>query len=238
MAKKIFTFLGGTLLLILVGLATLYLLFDETLPTATTDGPTPDALVEQLYAAVDKPGWDTTRYVTWDFAGRHRFLWHKTVDSVRVVWDNVVVDLHTKTLTGTVREGGQLITGARADELLADAWSHFANDSFWLAAPYKVEDPGTERATVRLDDGGYGLLVTYNSGGVTPGDSYLWEFGEDGLPRRWRMWTQIIPVGGVAATWEGYTTLPTGARLATRHELPVFTLELEDVAGGMTRPSF
>ena len=85
-------------------------------------------------------------------------------------------------------EGGLRQNGPRADELLQRAWVHFANDGFWLAAPFKVRDPGTSRALVKTDDGRDALLVTYGSGGVTPGDAYLWHLGHDGLPTRYEMW--------------------------------------------------
>jgi hypothetical protein len=87
---------------------------------------------------------------------------------------------------------------------------------------------------VRLDDGTRGLLVSYASGGVTPGDAYLWIVGDDGLPRAWKMWVTVIPIGGVQASWERWITLSTGARVATRHAMGPITLELTDVEGAST----
>ena len=194
------------------------LLLHEPRPVGVA-GPAAEALADRLLAAVDAAAWDTTAYVAWDFAGRQRYRWWRDRDTVEVAWGHKRVLLHTQSLTGLAFEGGVRQNGPRADELVERAWAHFANDGFWLAAPFKVWDPGTTRALVRTEAGGEALLVTYGSGGVTPGDAYLWHLGPGGLPIRFEMWVSLLPVGGVDATWAGYRTLASGARVATRHEI-------------------
>ena len=205
------------------GLLVLFLAYDEDLPRGEV-GLEAEALADRLLAAVDKPAWDTTAFVAWDFAGRQRYRWRRDVDTVEVRWGGVRVDLHTETVTGVAYRDGERVLGDDADELVREAWAHFCNDSFWLAAPFKVRDPGTTREAVPLPlggdgEGGTGLLVRYASGGVTPGDAYLWELGDDGRPVAYRMWTSIIPVGGVRATWADWTRLPSGAWVAERHAI-------------------
>jgi len=71
-------------------------------------------------------------------------------------------------------------------------------------APYKIFDPGTERRIVNYKNK-EALLITYTrSGGTTPGDSYLWILNEKFLPTSYKMWTRIIPIGGVSATWSDW----------------------------------
>ena len=223
--------IGGLFLFLLVGGFVFWLVANEDLP-AGQPGPAAEALTDRMLTAVNAAAWDTTRYVTWDFAGRNQYLWDKERHYVRVTMGDDVVLLDTKSVTGKAYTDGQEVSGDAADELVQAAWANFCNDSFWLAAPFKARDPGTERSIATTEAGREGLLVRYTSGGVTPGDAYLWLLDERGLPEAWQMWTQILPVGGVESGWTDYTTLPTGAKLATLHPSPVFDLKLSGVRGG------
>ncbi|WP_373518615.1 hypothetical protein [Pricia sp.] len=118
--------------------------------------------------------------------------------------------------------------GLRA-ELIEKAVSNFNNDSFWLVAPFKVFDSGTGRSLVTLEDGSDGLMITYTSGGTTPGDSYLWKLNQKGLPESFRMWVEIIPIGGLEATWEDWQIMESGVFLPTSHQLGPMDFKMEDV---------
>ncbi|MBC7794084.1 MAG: hypothetical protein H7Z43_10280, partial [Clostridia bacterium] len=127
---------------------------------------------------------------------------------------------------------GRALEGDALNAALEDAWAAWVNDSFWLNAPSKCFDDGTQRQLVKDDEGTH-LLVAYTSGGKTPGDAYLWDVGET-LPTAWRMWTHAIPVGGVHVTWDSWVQLGTGAWIATKHKIGPKTLELTDVRGAKT----
>lgn len=207
-------------------------------------GPEADALARRMMAAVDVDAWQRTGAVRWDFAGRQQHLWDRQRNFVRVRFDGneVLLDLDTRHGLATAR--GEAVEGPEREALLTSAWEFWVNDSFWLNPVAKLFDDGTERALVSLESGSgdvedgpkaaEGLLVTYTSGGVTPGDAYLWIVGPDGLPIAWRMWTEILPAGGIDASWDGWTTLATGAKIATRHHTPIFELVLSNVEGAAT----
>ena len=70
-------------------------------------------------------------------------------------------------------------------------------------------------------------MVTYTSGGSTPGDSYLWILEENYRPISYKMWVQIIPIGGVSATWSDLKKSESGIYLPTKHKLSLFGMELD-----------
>lgn len=219
------TLLGVVILLLIVGL-----IAHQPLPEGQ-QGAEADHLAKKMELAIDKVAWDSTRWVRWGFANRHDFVWDRANGLVEVRWGENQVLLRTQDQSGKAYQNGQQVEGEEAVDLLNKAWFYFCNDSFWLNAPAKVFDPGTSRAIVELEDGNQGLLVSYASGGVTPGDAYLWMLDENGLPKSWKMWVSIIPVGGLEFSWENWTTLSTGAKLSTQHK-GLLTIPLTDVQAG------
>lgn len=198
-----------------------------------TPGPAAEALADRMLDAVNDPAWQATGAVRWSFRGKHHHLWDRQRNLARVRWDDLEVLVDLADQRGIARRDGALVDGAEGDALVEKAWSYWVNDAFWLNPIAKLRDPGTERSRVAPDDKGRErLLVSYNTGGVTPGDHYLWTLGEDDLPVSWRMWVQIIPKGGTRATWTGWQTLATGAIVATEHRIGgLLKLRLTDVAG-------
>lgn len=220
------------------------------------DSGAADALAREIMAAVNADAWERTGAVSWVFRGEHEHLWDRERGLARVAWEadgeevTAWLDLGSADpVSGyprrfAVRRDGAELGDAAAEELSRTAWELWVNDSFWLNPLAKLFDPGTERAVVELPeearttdagDAGEslrGLLVTYTSGGVTPGDSYLWIVGEDGRPVAWRMWTEAVPVGGLTVTWDDWQTLDTGAVVSGRHALPLgLELELTEIRG-------
>ena len=228
--RKVLIWTGAFLGLLIVGAIVTGLILNEPLPEGK-EGPEADALARKMLSAIDMEAWDTTGVVQWNFSGMHEFLWDKERNFVEVKWDGMDVILHTKTLTGKAWKNEVELKESEKEAALQKAWAFFCNDSFWLNAPAKVFDPGTKRSLVTMKDGTEALLLTYTSGGVTPGDSYLWILDENGLPQKWKMWVNIIPIGGVPTTWENWVTLPTGAKLASSHKISSITLNIDDIKG-------
>jgi hypothetical protein len=213
--KKFLIGLGVVLGILLLGGLVLFLIFHEPRPDFEPS-PEADARAEHMLDALHHEAWDSTRYLAWTFIGRNHYFWDKEENMVELRWNENRVILHTKSLKALVFKDGERLEGWRANRLRKKAWRMFINDGFWFCAPYKVFDPGTERALVTLKDGREGLMVRYASGGVTPGDAYVWILGPDDIPEAYKMWVKIIPIGGVEATWEGWAPIDTGALLAVR----------------------
>lgn len=176
-------------------------LASEPLPKSIESEEAAEVLTDQMMKAIGKDAYDSIAVLEWSFPRGHRFVWNKTINRVTATWGENKVVFFPDDLVGTAYVNEVEVTDdAEKQELIQKAWALFANDSFWLVAPFKARDPGTSRTVVQTDRG-KGLLVTYSSGGVTPGDSYLWILDEQSRPVAWKMWVSILPVKGLEFSW-------------------------------------
>ena len=209
----------------------LYFKYNEDLPTGI-QGEQADALAHKMLEALDYKAYKTTNYIEWTFKKRHHYEWHKGKNVCNVFWqeNKVVLDLNDTSKSKVYIHNFKNESDMAAD-LIEKAINYFNNDSFWLVAPYKVFDAGVERRLVKTIHNKNALLVTYTSGGSTPGDSYLWLLDDIGKPIAFKMWTSILPIDGLEASWADWTTTESGAQLPTFHKLMVLGLEIDGVKG-------
>ncbi len=204
------------ILIVAIGIAA-WLAINESRPQGDP-GEYAETLATNMLQAVGAEEWNAIPMVGWTFRESNHYVWDKRKHISQVKWDDyeVVIDLNDQ--TGEARKGAELLEGEKGQAALQDAWARWCNDSFWLNAPAKVMDAGTKRTYIKLDDGYEGLLVEYTSGGVTPGDAYLWALDENHMPVYYKLWVSSIPVGGLRATWDDWVTID-GARIAMSHQL-------------------
>jgi len=183
-------------------------MISENKPT-TNPSPEADVLANKILKAINKPAWDTLRFLQWEFPGGHKYEFDKLNNKALIAWGDNVVNLNLSDQTGTAKISGVIIEGNKRKKLIQKAWSLWCNDSFWMFAPFKLFDPNTSRSIVKHNEKD-ALLITYGGGGVTPGDSYLWILGDDYVPTSYKMWVKIIPVGGIEFTWDRWITLTGG----------------------------
>lgn len=232
LGKKLGIGAGAVAVVLGAGLAITIAAVSEDRPTGET-GTAADALAQKTEAAVNLEAWKRTGAVEWTFGGRRRHLWDRARGYTRMTSDDLTVWLDLTTKKGTARKADQPLSGEALQEALDSCWAAWVNDAFWLNPIAKLRDDGVTLSVVDRD-GDSALLASYGSGGLTPGDAYLWFLGENGRPVRWQMWTSNIPVGGTPSSWEGWVELPTGAWISTQHALGPATLELGDVKGAAT----
>lgn len=219
--KTILKILAAILLFLVLAAAIFYFVNNETLPKGENPEKA-DELANKMLEALNVDAFENTELIEWNFRDEHFYKWYKSQNIVEVSWDKNKVKLNTK-----FPEKSKVISAhkdADEKEMIKKATSFFNNDSFWLAAPYKIKDKGTERSIVKVD-GKDALLVTYTSGGTTPGDSYLWILDTTFVPTKFKMWTSIIPIGGVEATWENWKR--TSENLFPKsHKISLFGLDV------------
>tara|TARA_R110002167_G_scaffold259361_3_gene465880 strand:- start:419 stop:1129 length:711 start_codon:yes stop_codon:yes gene_type:complete len=220
----------GLILLGLLLFGTLFIIYDQPLPQGET-GAAANALAQKMLTALHYDQYQATRFLEWSYiGGKHRYKWDKENGIVQVAWKRYKVDLDlNKSDRSKVFRNGSAVIGDDRSELIEKAQAFFNNDSFWLVAPFKVFDKGAERRLIVLKDGSQGLLITYRSGGTTPGDSYLWKLGADGFPKSFQLWVKIIPIGGLEASWDDWKEMENGLSLPGSHRLGPITLYMGHV---------
>jgi hypothetical protein len=233
-ALKIFAWTLG----IVVVLGTIgYFAMDEKRPVAT-EGAEAEALTDKLLAAVNKPAYDSLHYLQWTYRGNHHYLWDKQRNLAEVTHGKRRVVLQPDSLRGLAYEDGKPMEGKAQDDAVQKDLTAFWNDGFWLIAPFKVRDPGTKRGIVVNEDGSKSLMVTYDSGGRTPGDHYLWHLDANGRPTAWQLWVKILPIGGLRFGWEDWQQLPGGAWVASSRTTKLMDLHVDDIKGGQAWSDF
>ncbi len=209
----------------------LYLRYNEDLPIGSNPEQA-DVLAHNMLQALDYEAYKNTNYIEWQFKKKRFYKWKKSKQTCMVHWKDYKVDLNLKNhALSKAYIHSFSVEGEIGKDLINKAVNYFNNDSFWLVAPYKIFDEGTKRGVVTLDDGHQGLLVTYTSGGTTPGDSYLWHLDSTGKPISFQLWVSSLPIDGLEASWTDWVTTESGAQLPTFHKLLFFGIELVDVKG-------
>lgn len=231
--RRIVIGLVALLGLFLAASVTLVLWLRAPVPEGGVSGAPADALARSIEQAANTQAWDRVGAIQWSQGGRREHLWdrRRNLDRLRVRDLEVLIDLGTK--RGVATEAGKPLGGEALENALNTAYAAWINDSFWLNPLVKLFDPGVKREKVTVD-GETGLLITYQSGGLTPGDQYLWLLGDGGLPRAWRMWTSIFPIQGIEVTWESWQTLPGGTKISTVHRMPAITIDMAPVKAAAT----
>lgn len=216
MMKKKIKIFGITMGVLLLLISIFLVVNNEPLPEGI-QGKEADRLARNMMKALNKRAFDNTEVLEWTFRGKHQYKWRKQEGIVEVSWSNAKVILNLNDLSKSMGENPKMIK---------KAFDYFNNDSFWLVAPYKVFDEGTERRIVKHENKD-ALLITYTSGGSTPGDSYLWILDSTYVPTSFKMWTQLIPIGGISATWDQLKNSQSGIKLPIKHRIPLIGLNID-----------
>lgn len=197
--RKVLIGFGILIGVLLLGLGIGYLIVNEPLPEGEA-GPRAEQAADRMLESMHYDQYQKAKLIEFRFMDQHHYTWHKKDKRVIAEWDEMKVDFNTQSKEGQAWEKGERLGGKAKEKAIQKAWKYWANDSFWLVNFYKIKDPGTKQEMLAPEDKmrkGFKLKVTYSSGGVTPGDSYVYTCNEKGGPKKIKMWVSILPVGGV-----------------------------------------
>ena len=231
--KKI---LGGAVIalvsisLILFGL--IYLASDYKIPTGETGAPA-EALRDRIETAVNIADFQRLGAIEFTFVRtNHRHFYDIGRRLVEVRWGDFTVQYDKATYQYRAEQNGQQLTGEDAAAAFATARKYHVNDAFWLNPFAHLRSPGIQLQKI----GEQALLITFASGGVTPGDSYLIVTDETGRPTHWKMWTRVVPIKGIEFSFEGWQSVLDRVPLSLEHHSSIIDINLGDVEAYATYP--
>ncbi|WP_397363077.1 hypothetical protein [Olleya sp. R77988] len=232
--KKILKIIAGVIIFFtlpsLLFFGFVYFKYNEDLPIGNSTEQA-DVLAHKMLSALNVEAYNNTNYIEWTFKRKHHYKWNKKDNTCEVNWKEYKVDLNLNNPSKSIVYIHNFrIDNDKSEELIKKATNYFNNDSFWLVAPYKVFDKGVKRSIVKRNNKD-ALLVTYTTGGTTPGDSYLWFLDDNYKPIKFKMWVDILPIGGLEASWSDWKTTTSGAQLPIHHKLLFMGLNMGDVKG-------
>lgn len=207
-----------------------------TLFTGCVTGQTKEDVIEKIWdAAGGKKTWNDSRYLTFDFAPqkdgktvlRRSHLWDRYTGDYRFESkttnnQKLIVLFNVNSKKGRSYINGKQLPDPENSAEIEKAYGYFINDSYWLIAPLKLDDPGVN---VTLDEPEEiegtpheVLHLNFDKVGLTPGDQYwLYVDPQTGLIKRWKFLLQGKKEPGIF-NWTDYKDLGGGLKLSTRKQ--------------------
>jgi len=186
--------------------------------------------------------WNNTRYIAWTWRDQYH-IWDKFENKYRLERGDtlvVVADLNTK--QGKAFSKGQEITDpTRSAKLVGSMYPSWANDSYWLAMPFKLKDSGVTlkyKGEGKTQTGASADLIelTFKSVGVTPDNRYVLAIDkQSGLVTEWsyfrnyadekpsftRPWINYQPYGKIKLASDRGDTKMNMSNIAVTQNIPI-----------------
>lgn len=221
---------GGLAGIVAISLFLLVRLKSEPLPAGTL-GVEAEVLTDRIEAAVGLAAFRKTGAVAFTFRGENRHFCDLTRRYSEVRWqdsgDEWTVQFdHRSAHHLVLRNENPVTDAARRAAVFQEALKRHTNDFFWFNPFSALRAPGTQRRLV----GARALLVTFGTGGLTPGDSYLIVTDHAFRPVFVRMWVAVLPIRGMRFSFEGWKKMTTGFEVSLKHRSDFAEVNLTDVA--------
>lgn len=191
----------------------LFLIYNSPLPQGEM-GKKADTLALNISKNLGYEAFQKTNFLSWEVRN-YSYLWDRKQKKVTIKWNHNHLIFYPNTPNNSLVITPKNCSKQQRLQLISTAQKKFNNDSFWLIAPFKFFDPNVERRYIpATKHESESLLITYMSGGTTPGDSYQWFVNDNYRPTYYKMWVKIIPIGGLPANWSHWKKTKTGAVVA------------------------
>lgn len=176
--------------------------------------------IEFTFAVEQKGEMKTSRQHTWD---RHNgdYVLEFTDAKTKDTWK---IQFNIDSKKGVAFKNGSQVGEDENAQALERAYAIFCNDTYWLLAPTKLEDPGAKiqfmghagKPEAAGSEGEFVVLHVFfdKKVGVTPGDQYWFNVTHSGVVHSWRY---VLESGNEGEwLWTDEKDCGMGIRLSTR----------------------
>ncbi len=195
------------------------------------DAKNGDDLARKVMKATGQDAWHEAQVITWEFQS-NLHIWDRNRKLHYVKTKKFESWISLDSIKGVVKIDGRQVEGKKKQQLIDKAYRLWANDSFWMNPFWKFFDEGTKRSIVKLRDGTPMLVIHYDTGGHTPGDSFGWILDKNNLPTHWKLWVKIVPIKGYKTTWENWKIFDSGLKISQLHRSTFFDFRITNVKIG------
>lgn len=210
---------------------------ERTIPEGVA-GPEASALLQKMEEATGIDDWNKLAAISFTFSrnGNSHF-----VDKGRGFIEVIFTKETQKTRVQYAKEN--MFCSAWVDEkeipqeesapYCERAYRAHINDYFWLNPIPHFRSTGAVSEKVKENE----LLVRFESGGVTPGDSYLFYLDSQGTPVGFRIWAQVLPLRGIRFSFDDWVTVAGKARVSRLHKSFYRNVSLQNIQGFREYPT-
>lgn len=167
-----------------------------------------------ILAMGGKENWDNTQYLRWSFFGRRTLWWNKWTGDVRIEIParKLLLLSNINTRKGKAYRNGIEITNPDSVAFFNDrAYRILINDSYWLAMPFKLRDPGVNlsflgTAQDSVKNECHLLQLTFHQVGVTPENKYhVWIDRRSYMVTQWAYFEKYADdKAAIINPWQNY----------------------------------
>lgn len=222
----------GLVILVFLSICMALLLFWRTDIPAGRQGKAAESMTYSVQAAMGQEAWDSIKWIGWSVNGQRHYVWNRTEDLAIIRFGAYRVHLNLNSKIGSAWKNGKLLEGPKRDKAIMKAWSKWVYDSFLLNPVARTRGEGTVRKLIRNKGADDALLVQYTTGGIMPGDNFLYALDDQNLPDHIRMWVRKLPVGGLKMTFEQYRTIENGIRLPGAYRIGPLRIRIDSIQAG------
>jgi hypothetical protein len=200
-----------------------------------------DAVMQKLGGTA---AWKQTLYLTWNHAGRRRYLWDRSGGQVRLERAGprsgrpYVIVFHVEGGEGRAwREGEEVTEASELEPMLEAARMEWIRDSWWLLLPYKLRDAGVSlryQGEGQTEEGRAAdvLEVTFADAAAAPASRCLvWVARESGMVEQWAGYSGHDSTEPAwTCRWKGWKRFGDIMLCGDRGQVGGQPLELTDIA--------